>query len=106
MSGLSICLAAVVCFKIWGRVGSRSRASRGEGLGGGRALTPKGRPPILFLTLTSQGPPLRLLSILIPRSVTLDEPLPLLGLHFLLCVMRVSEQVILESLPEATVHGL
>lgn len=41
------------------------------------------------------------------RAVTLDlEPLPLLGLSFLLFVLRVWEQVILESLPEPTAHSL
>lgn len=59
-------------------------------------------PPSFFLTLTSQGQLLRLASVLIHSSVTLDEPRPLLSLHFLLFVPGVSEQVILVSLPEAT----
>ena len=81
-------------------MGSGSRAGWGGEVWGALVPQKESTPPSFFLTLTSQGPLLRLASVLIHSSVTLDKPL--LSLHFLLFVPGVSEQVILASLPEAT----
>ena len=83
-------------------MGSGSRAGWGGEVWGALVPQKESTPPSFFLTLTSQGPLLRLASVLIHSSVTLDKPQPLLSLRFLLFVPGVSEQVILASLPEAT----
>lgn len=67
-------------------MGSGSRAGWGGEVWGALVPQKESTPPSFFLTLTSQGPLLRLASVLIHSSVTLDKPQPLLSLRFLLFI--------------------